>query len=161
MAAEGAAVRFSLDEWMLRLHGLAYDDEQYVRLLPDCRALMLDTAAHVLRTGIDVVLDWNHFSPEQRAASAAWANEQGATYVVHHVTTSPDAARARLVRRNRAGEPQSHVIAPEELDHALTYCTSPTADEGHQVIRHENDERSLEARRKALRARVRRTSSST
>ena len=61
------AVRFSLDEWMLRLHGLSFDDERYPELAGKCRALIWDLTAQVVRTGTSVVLDWNMWSRERRA----------------------------------------------------------------------------------------------
>lgn len=59
MARDGAAVRFSLDEWMLRLYGLGYEDREYVAKLDGCKALIWDMALQVLATGHDVILDWN------------------------------------------------------------------------------------------------------
>jgi predicted kinase len=51
------AVRFSLDEWMLRLYGLHYEDDVYVQRLEPCRALVLKVAGQVLASGVDVILD--------------------------------------------------------------------------------------------------------
>ena len=59
LEAELPAVRFSLDEWMLRLHGLSFDDERYPELAEECRALIWDLTAQVVHTGASVVLDWN------------------------------------------------------------------------------------------------------
>ena len=140
ISAHAPAVHFSLDEWMLRLHRLAYDDEQYVERLSSCRDLMLDLAAQVLSAGVDVTLDWNHFSREKRAASAAWAAEHEADYVVHHVMTPVEVARDRLAQRNRRGEAESHVIDPASVDHALTYLVPPTNEEGHRLCLHRGDE---------------------
>jgi hypothetical protein len=45
------AVRFTLDEWMLRLHNLRYDDPAYPALAESCKSLIWDTALQVLRAG--------------------------------------------------------------------------------------------------------------
>lgn len=136
LASNGSAVRFSLDEWMLRLYTLPYDAGDYVRLLPACQALMLDLASQVLAAGTDVVLDWNHFSPEKRAASAAWADVAEAQYVVHHVTTTLEDARQRLAMRTEQRDASSHPIHPEDLEHSLTFLIPPSEEEGHQIERH-------------------------
>ncbi len=96
LASQHRAVRFGLDEWMIRLYALRFDDEEYVRRLPSCLDVVLDVAGQVLIAGVDVVLDWNHWSPDKRQASAVWAAERGARYLVHHVTTSLEDARAQL-----------------------------------------------------------------
>ncbi len=64
LAAGIPAVRFSLDEWMLRLYGLRYHDPQYVRRLSPCRDLIWEVAQQILGLGHDVVLDWNQWSRE-------------------------------------------------------------------------------------------------
>ena len=51
------AVRFTLDEWMLRLHENGYDDPRYRELRDGCTDLIWDVAQQVLSTGTDVVLD--------------------------------------------------------------------------------------------------------
>jgi predicted kinase len=60
------AVRFTLDEWMLRLHQVCYNDPRYPALAERCKDLIWDTALQVLATGTDVVLDWNQWSRARR-----------------------------------------------------------------------------------------------
>jgi len=135
--AEGLpAVRFSLDEWMLTLYDLAFDHEDYARKLPGCRALLLRTATQVLTAGVDVVLDWNHWSPDTRAESASWAAEQGAEFLVHHVATSLDTSKGQARARAALGDPTSHLLDADMLEHALSYFVPPDAGEGHEVVVH-------------------------
>ncbi len=104
--------------------------------MPTCLDLVRDVAGQVLIAGVDVVLDWNHWGPEKRQASAVWAAERGAEYLVHHLTTSLEDARAQLAGRNAAADEHSHVIDPTTLDQALTYYLSPSDGEGHAVQIH-------------------------
>lgn len=134
--ADTGAVRFSLDEWMLRLHGRRYDSEEYADHLPACRNLILDIAAQVVAVGGDVVLDWNHWSPEKRAASAAWAARCGADYVVHHVDVPLETAQRQLASRNEGGDPHSHPIDVEALKAAPSYFVAPSPQEGHDIRVH-------------------------
>lgn len=101
--------------------------------------LIFDTAAQVLSTGADVVLDWNHWSPEKRSESAAWAADHDASYVVHHIATSVQTARHRLSVRNAGGDEHSHAIEEEGVEHAFTYLVPPADDEGHAVCLHGSD----------------------
>ncbi len=85
LARELPAVRFSRDEWMRRLYDLAHDDPMYVERLPPCTALMWDVALDVLRGGVDVVLDWNHWSRQRRLDARRRAEAAGVDLVVHFV----------------------------------------------------------------------------
>jgi hypothetical protein len=58
-------VRFTLDEWMLRLHEPRHDDPTYPELAESCKSLIWDTL-QVLRARVDVVLDWNQWSRKRR-----------------------------------------------------------------------------------------------
>src|SRR5512141_353395 len=73
------AVRFSLDEWMLRLYPeVHFASGEYGDLAETCKLLIWDTALQVLQAGTDVVLDWNQWSRERRAVWAAKAVSAGA-----------------------------------------------------------------------------------
>ena len=62
LEADLPAVRFTLDEWLLRLNDLRYDDPRYPALADSCKSLIWDTACQVMRAGVDVLLDWNQWS---------------------------------------------------------------------------------------------------
>ena len=78
-------VTFTLDEWMLRLHGLSYDDPRYPALAQACKCLIWDTAHQVLTTGVDVILDWNQWSRARRSEWGSRAIEQGYRPVIHYI----------------------------------------------------------------------------
>src|SRR4051812_29327198 len=87
---------------MLRLYGLTFHDDRYAGRVPGCLELIQDVATEVLTAGVDVIFDWNHWSPAKRQASCTWAAARGAGYVVHHVATPLEDVRAQLARRNSA-----------------------------------------------------------
>src|SRR5437868_12723432 len=65
LESEGA-VRFTLDEWMLRLFDLTPDQAEYgVRTERVCE-LIWDLTAPFVRGGHDVVLDWSQWNPARR-----------------------------------------------------------------------------------------------
>lgn len=57
LAATLPAARFSLDEWMLQLYDLSFDDEWYPSRAERGRALIWDLTAQIVRAGTSVVLD--------------------------------------------------------------------------------------------------------
>lgn len=128
LAANLPAVRFSLDEWMLRLYQLRYDDPAYTARLPLCTGLIWDTAAQVLRLGHDVVLDWNQWSRRRRAHWRGTAQQAGYQVVLHHVDVPIEVAVARA--RDRTAQDTSHDIDEAGVRHLADIFEPPTADEG-------------------------------
>lgn len=130
------AVRFSLDDWMLRLYpGLHYASEDYGRLAEDCKLLIWDTAVQVLRAGTDVVLDWNQWSRERRAQWREKTAEAGFDAVLHHVQTPLDVAIERVRRRTLAAEPGTHPLTEEGVRHLAGIFEEPAGSEGLRILR--------------------------
>lgn len=122
LQAELPAVRFSLDEWMLRLHGLAYDDPRYPALAEGCQGLIWDTALQVLASGVDVVLDW-----------AERAREHGYDAVLHYVRVSLETAIARAETRQVGGGVASHALDERAVRHLYEIFEEPAEDEPLKV----------------------------
>lgn len=120
-------VRFSLDEWMLRLHGLPFDDDRYAELAEGCRELIWDTAAQVLAAGVDVILDWNMWSRERRADAVRRARALGVRTQLHYLVVPLDVAVAQAGERN---DPTSHRLTAESIAHMVELFEEPQPDEG-------------------------------
>lgn len=133
LEAEGPAVRFTLDEWMIRLHGLPYDHPRYPELSERSQRLIWDVALQVLATGTDVVLDWNLWSRDRRLR---WRDEvvsAGYRPVLHHVAVPVERAVGRAERRRRAGDGASHALTAEGVRHLARIFEPPRADEGLEI----------------------------
>lgn len=133
LVEERRAVRFTLDEWMLRLYGLPFDDPRYGDLAMQCRELIWDTAQQVLSAGVDVVLDWSQWSRERRAEWSERAASSGWPVTLHHVTTPPDVAVRRVLDRT---DPHCHRIDDEGVHHMARLFEEPTEEEGIPLVRH-------------------------
>ncbi|HEU5043946.1 MAG TPA: ATP-binding protein [Nocardioidaceae bacterium] len=98
---ECPAVRFTLDEWMLRLYQRRYDDPEYPDLADRCRGLIWKTAQQVLSTGIDVVLDWNLWSRSRRQIWRDKVESAGHHPVLHYLAglfQPPDSTEGMEIR---------------------------------------------------------------
>jgi predicted kinase len=126
------AVRFTLDEWMLRLHGLAHDHPDYGTKAAECRELIWDTAADVLRAGTDVVLDWSQWSREQRAACKERAEAGGWQLVLHYIDVAPEIAITQAASRTAAN---THRIDEAAVRQMVELLEPPSSDEGIEIIR--------------------------
>ena len=123
-------VRFSLDEWMLRLYGLPFDDPDYGRLAEACKDVIWSAATQVLTCGVDVVLDWNSWSRERRRTWRARAAAAGYVAVVHYLDVPVEVAVARALSRADKG---SHVLTEADVRHLAALFEPPTADEGMEI----------------------------
>jgi predicted kinase len=132
LEAEGRAVRFTLDEWMLRLHGLSYDHPDYPDLAERCQDLIWDLATQVLRTGADVILDWNQWSRGRRARWRDRAEAGGWHVVLYHLDVPTEQAAMRAQGRTSA---TAHSIDLEGVRHLASLFEPPDASEGLDVIR--------------------------
>ncbi len=124
------AVRFTLDEWMLRLHRLRFDDPAYGELAAECRELIWETARQVLATHTDVVLDWNLWSREQRATWRDRAQAAGARPVLHHVRVPLEVAISQAAARR---DPYAHDLDRAGIEHLSGLFEEPGSDEQLEI----------------------------
>ncbi|BCW67282.1 hypothetical protein NicSoilB4_20450 [Arthrobacter sp. NicSoilB4] len=129
------AVRFSLDEWMLRLYpDLHFASGNYGELAETCKLLIWDTARQVLQGGTDVVLDWNQWSRERRAAWAARAEAAGAGVVLHYVRTPLQISIERAASRAARDEAGSHRLEEADVRHLAGIFEEPEPSEGLWIL---------------------------
>lgn len=128
------AVRFSLDEWMLRLYpDLSYDSAGYGPRAETCQYLIWDVAQQVLARNLDVVLDWNQWSKVRRATWRDNAVKAGFTPKLHFIDVPLDAAIERAAERAENRTPGSHELTPKDIRHLAGIFERPTADEGMPI----------------------------
>lgn len=126
-------VRFSLDEWMLKLHGMRYDDPRYPDAADVCKELIWATARQVLRTGVDVILDWNQWSQQRRREWKEKAESAGVRPVLYYVRVPLEIAIARAVSRAAQRIDSSHELDAGAVRHLQSLFEVPTDEEGIEV----------------------------
>ncbi len=135
LCAEGRAVRFTLDEWMIRLYpGLSFETAEYGHRTEIVKDLIWSVAEQVLRSGSDVVLDWNSWSQARRAWAVQRAAVIPAEVILHRLDASVEQATARVESRRR--DPHStyaHVIGREGNEHLASIMEPPSEAEGFGI----------------------------
>ena len=140
LAKDLPALRLTRDEWMLQLYGLRRpDDPECVAAIPGCTDLLWDVAGQAVALGASVILDWNHWSREQRADGRKRAAAAGAELIVHYVDIPLELAVAQAKARRAAGEPYTHAIDDNEVRHFATIFEPPDPSEGIEVVTHRRD----------------------
>ena len=137
LAADGRALRLTLDEWMIRLHpGLDLTSPDYGRRADDVREVMWSAAEQALAAGVDVVLDWNAWSRERRRWAVSRPEAAGASVVLHRLSTTLEVATARALDRERSGAAYAHPVTPEGNTHLAGLMQEPDPAEGLEIIDH-------------------------
>lgn len=137
LASELPGVRLSRDEWMLRLFGGRYDDPAYVERLGPCTELLWELAVDIVRSGANVVLDWNFWSGERRAEALRRAQDAGVEVVLHWLDVPVEEVIRRAGRRLADRPADAHEIDEEAVRHFASIFEPPSVDEGLAIEVHE------------------------
>lgn len=131
LQSERGALRFTLDEWMIRLFpGLQIADPEYGIVADRVRELIWDVASQALSRGCDVVLDWNFWSTARRSWAVDRSRALGADVLLHWLSAGADEATARAERRADDGDGYFHTITPADNAHLAELMEPPAESEG-------------------------------
>ena len=133
-ARREGAVAFILDDWMARLFGPDMPEpieyEWMIERVQRCEAQIWSTAAGVLATDRDVILDIGLMRRADRARVREIVQETGLPAQWHFVTASAEARRARVADRNVVrGEGFAIEVSPEMFDFIEGVFEPPEPDE--------------------------------
>lgn len=136
LTAAGKGVRFTLDEWMIRLYpGLSFWSPEYGPRAEVVKDLIWSLAEQALRAGTDVVLDWNSWSRERRAWAVRRAADIPAVVVLHRLSASIEQASAQAAQRARDQRVvYAHSISQQDNEHLASIMEPPGAEEGFNII---------------------------
>jgi len=124
-------VRFSLDQLMLRRHGLRFDDPAYPALAAAAREQLWGEALAQLNRGHAVVLDWNLWSRRLRREWSQRALTAGFAVQVHYIRVSVEVAVQRALARVDGG---SFALTENEVRHLAGLFEEPDAREGLPLL---------------------------
>jgi predicted kinase len=121
---------------MLRLHGGRFDDPDYVERLGPCTELMWDVAVEIVRSGSQVILDWNFWSRERRMEARRRAEAAGVGVIVQWVDLPIEDVVERARQRLGSRPADAHEIDEASVRHFATIFEPPAEEEGLQIERH-------------------------
>lgn len=124
------------DYWLARLYpGKQNDLADYIRNSTRLRNAIAPHLIELLRNGMSVVLDF----PANTLVSRAWMRmlfeEAGCAHQLHYLDVTNEVCKARLHRRNDAGE---HEFNASDEDFAVftRHFVAPSSDEGFEIVLH-------------------------
>ena len=134
-----SALRFTPDEWHIRLFGHDYgenmteSEEAEHDIKHDAvESLMWDLAARVLVLGIDVILDFGCWTRSQRDAYRDRARDLGAQFKIHFTDASEALLLERLKDRNQQNPEEVFYIPKTKLNEWLQVFEPPSSEELEQ-----------------------------
>ena len=122
------ALRFSEDDWVLRLYGAEAVHDDRIREL--IKEVQWDLAAQALRLGVDVVLDWGFWGRSERDDFRARTAALGATFELEYLDVPRDEMWHRVQARNAIIGPDAPLYVDKALfDVCWGMFQPPTLDE--------------------------------
>ena len=135
LRAETNAVILSIDDITLSLfpEGAGEMHDVYVRR---AEQYLCSLALQILRTGMDVILDWGLWTREQRDRLRAFWKENGVENEIRYLRISSEKWNRRIQRRNieQAEDPSVYRVDEGLLRKVESLFEEPAADEKDVII---------------------------
>jgi predicted kinase len=126
--ADGA-VRFSLDEWMIRFYGHHMSREEFQTRTRICEETIFELASALAARQLDVVIDHGLWTKESRTWARSRLASATADVVLVHFTASDVELMRRIEARN-AVLPAGTFLITEDMFHTFSkHFESPSMDE--------------------------------
>lgn len=129
LAEEKDALLLSLDAWHIQLFGDDTEEDEHDGRHGKIESIMWGVAAHVLRLGGDVVLDYGCWARVERDDYRGRARELGVAFVLHYMDVPYEELYRRLEERNSKLPEGTFTIPRSEMDRYITIFQPPESDE--------------------------------
>ena len=131
---ETGAVRFTKDEWMVRLFGNTPPQATFEEYDQRMASLATDMALKCLRAGIDVVIDEGFWVKEQREEIRERVTSVGANPILYYLNVPREVMKARTLRRTEDPPVDAFTIDEESFNYYWQFFQPPDQDEDFTLI---------------------------
>ena len=128
------AVRFSPDEWMVKLHGINPPERLFRSQQERIMDLIWEHAGRVLRAECDVVLDGGFWSRASRDDARRRAAEFNVPCRLYALLADLGEARRRVLARTKTMPPNTLEITGPTFDYLVGQLEPLGADEEHILV---------------------------
>lgn len=128
---EEGALRFTPDEWQLRLfHRRVYDAHSDHDIMHDrIEKIMWDMAADALRLGVNVILDFGFWAKAERDDLRLRARQMGVGFKIHFMDVPKDELLTRMSRRHEDDAYTTFVCETKYMEQWYASFQAPGEDE--------------------------------
>lgn len=131
---ETGAVRFTKDEWMVRLFGNTPPKDTFEEYDSKMASLSTDMALKCLAAGIDIILDEGFWVKEQRDEIRERVQRVGAIPRMYYLKVPREVMKARTLRRTEESPIDSFTIDEESFNHYWQFFQPPDKDEEYRLV---------------------------
>lgn len=126
---QSGAMRFSIDEWMLRLYGAHLPRKEFDARLSICLDLVLELSERLAELGVPVVIDAGFWRKEERRRARARLEQKGLRTCLHYFDVPEHELWQRLEQRNSDLPNGTFEITREMFELFSGWFEPPGADE--------------------------------
>jgi predicted kinase len=125
---ECGAVRFSHDEWMVRLHGWKPPETRYSEYFAQVESLIWEEVTRAIRAGADAILDFGFWTRESRDVARNRVRSIDAAAKFYEINCPRQIMRARALERSNSPSTDSLWIDSAAFD-KLIVTLEPMQDD--------------------------------
>ncbi len=140
---ETDAVRFTKDEWMVKIFGNSppkdkFQNDTFHEYDSKMAKLATEIALRCLTTGTSVIIDDGFWYRKQRDEMRQQLKDIGAVAKFYFIDTPVDVMKVRTVKRSENPPVDSFYITEQEFNDYLKMFEPPTDDEEFELINQAN-----------------------
>ena len=132
LEADRSAVRFTPDEWQIKLFGDDTDHSEHDARHTAVEEIMWEYAQKLLKQNVSVIMDFGFWSAEERLGLCKAAKAMQVDFEVHFMDVPKDELLRRVQLRNQREDEISFTIQPHHMEEWYTVFEPVTAYERHQ-----------------------------
>jgi len=140
---ETGAMRFTKDEWMVKVFGNTPPKDKFVEYDTKMTELATEIALRCLKAGASVIIDDGFWYRKQRDEIRQALKNIGAVIKLYYIDTPVDVMKKRTVKRSENPPGDSFYITEQEFNDYLKMFQPPTDDEEFTVINYSEVNNSL------------------
>ncbi|OGM15494.1 hypothetical protein A2V56_03755 [Candidatus Woesebacteria bacterium RBG_19FT_COMBO_42_9] len=131
---ETRAIRFTKDEWMVRVFGNTPPKDRFNEYDNKMTTLATDMALECLKAGISVIIDEGFWVKEHRDAIKEKVKNVGAIPKIYYVETPFEIMKARTLKRSENPPVDSFNIDEESFNQYWKHFRPPDKDEEFTLV---------------------------
>lgn len=130
-----SSIRFSADDWMIKLYGHHMPRELFDERLQLCTDLILSITKDLFERDVSVVLDFGLWKRADRAYLGAFMQEHSIPFKLYFFDVPQEELWTRLEKRNQNLSEGTFEITKEMLTMFTSWFEPPNETEGFELIR--------------------------
>jgi predicted kinase len=131
---ETSAMRFSVDDWMIRLYGKNPPKQEYGEYGKRIVSLIWDLSSDLIKRGKDVILNFGFWTRKSRDETRKRIKALGATTKLYHVTCADKTLKERVLTRTDALPDSALYIDEHAIGEFKKRFEALQDDEPHLVV---------------------------